>query len=98
MKFTVNGMKWSMKFTDKDLDEQREDMYMGLTKFIDQEILIRKGMSRRLTRMTVIHELCHCFLFSYGITTGAYDEEQLCKFVAANIDQIIDLTDEFLSK
>lgn len=100
MKFTVNRLEWSMIFTDADKAflNQNDDAFLGLTEYLDQSISIRKGMSEQMTRSTVIHELCHCFLFSFGFCAESYDEEQVCNFFGSHADAILDLTDKFMKE
>ena len=100
MKFIVNKLEWSIKHVNEDkvLLNHEDETFLGLTDYIKQTISIRKGMSEQLTRQTVIHELCHCFLFSFGISTESYDEEQVCNFFGSHADTILDLTDKFMKK
>lgn len=100
MKFTVNNLDWEIYFENGDSVHlnQGEDTILGLTEYIDQTISIRKGMSQQLTRSTVIHELCHCFLFSFGFCAGSYDEEAVCNLFGSHADSILSLTDKFLKE
>lgn len=100
MKFIVNNLEWEMNFEDGDTVHlnQDDDTILGLTEYIEQTISIRKGMSDQLTRTTVIHELCHCFLFSYGFCAGSYDEEAVCNLFGSHADAILSLTDKFLKE
>ena len=100
MKFTVNNLDWEMNFEDGDkvhLNQDNETI-LGLTEYIDQKISIRNGLSQRLTRLTVIHELCHCFLFSFGFCADSYDEEAVCNLFGSHADAILSLTDKFLKE
>ena len=100
MKFTVNNLDWEMNFEDGDkvhLNQDNETI-LGLTEYIDQKISIRNGLSQRLTRSTVIHELCHCFLFSFGFCADSYDEEAVCNLFGSHADAILSLTDKFLKE
>lgn len=100
MKFTVNNLDWEMNFEDGDkvhLNQDNETI-LGLTEYIDQKISIRNGLSQRLTRSTVIHELCHCFLFSFGFCADSYDEEAVCNLFGSHADTILSLTDKFLKE
>lgn len=100
MKFIVNNLEWEMNFEDGDTVHlnQGDDTILGLTEYIEQTISIRKGMSDQLTRTTVIRELCHCFLFSYGFCAGSYDEEAVCNLFGSHADAILSLTDKFLKE
>ena len=55
-------------------------------------------MTKELTRSTVIHELCHCFLFSFGFCAESYDEEAVCNLFGSHADAILDLTDKFMKE
>lgn len=100
MKFTVNKLEWTMELVDEDkvLLNKEDGVILGLTDYIVQTISIRKGMSEQLTRRTVIHELCHCFLFSFGFNVSAYDEETVCNLFESHADSILKLTDKFMKK
>lgn len=100
MKFTVNNLDWEMNFEDDDKVHlnQNNETILGLTEYIDQKISIRNGLSQRLTRSTVIHELCHCFLFSFGFCADSYDEEAVCNLFGSHADAILSLTDKFLKE
>lgn len=100
MEFTVNKLNWKMEYIDSEnVQVNNEDgCFLGVTDFIDQRIIIRKGLTEQMTRQTVIHELCHCFLMSYAVHTSCYDEEQVCNFLGAYIDDILELTNKFMKK
>lgn len=100
MKFTVNNLEWTMVFADADkafLNENGNTI-LGLTEYVNQTISIRKGMTKELTRSTVIHELCHCFLFSFGFCAESYDEEAVCNLFGSHADAILNLTDKFMKE
>lgn len=98
MKFNVNGLGWCIEYVPEDKVYMNEHggMFFGLTEYNKQFISIREGLSKQMTRQTVIHELCHCFLFSYGISCDWYDEEQICNFFGSFADQIIRIADKFM--
>ena len=100
MKFTVNNLEWEMKYEDADKVHLNSDdnTFLGLTEYIEQTISIRNGMSKQLTRTTVIHELCHCFLFSFGFNADSYSEEAMCNLFGSHADMILSLTDKFLKE
>lgn len=100
MEFTVNNLEWAMNFADEDKVALNENgnTILGLTEYVKQTISIRNGMSEELTRSTVIHELCHCFLFSLGFCAESYDEEAVCNLFGSHADTILDLTDKFMKK
>ena len=93
MKTAVNGLEWNIEYADdKVLDNEGDGVVLGVTKFLEQKIYIRRGMSRR----TVIHELCHCFLFSLGFSSETFDEETVCNLFGNNGVRIIMITNEFM--
>ena len=69
MRFKANNLSWNIDFVneDKSLMNSDKEMYFGLTEYQSQKISIRTGLSKEMTRETVLHELVHCFLFSFGV-------------------------------
>lgn len=65
MRFKANNLTWNIDFVNEDKSLMNSDngMYFGLTEYQSQKISIRTGLSKEMTRETVIHELVHCFLF-----------------------------------
>ncbi|MCM1060939.1 MAG: hypothetical protein NC452_11700 [Eubacterium sp.] len=65
---------------------------MGVTYFSELQIYIDKNLSMELMRQTVIHELIHAFLFSYGIHVECGNskdtEEAFCDFCGAHFDNL----------
>ena len=96
MKTGVNGLEWNIEYADdRVLDSEGDGVVLGVTKFLEQKIYIRRGMSKELTRRTVIHELCHCFLFSLGFSMDCYTEETMCDLFGNYADHIVGLADDF---
>ena len=100
MKFTVNKLDWNIEYIDADnVQVNNEDgCFLGLTDYLEQKIIIRTGLTEQMTRQTVVHELVHCFLMSHAVHTSCYDEEQICNFLGAYIDDIMELTNKFMKK
>lgn len=99
MKFKANNLTWDIDYveSDKTLINNEHGIYLGLCEYIPQRISIRSGMTKEMTRETVIHELVHCFLFSFGnYGRTEINEEQVCNFVGSHIDKIIEVADKFL--
>ena len=46
---------------------------------------------RSLRRQTVIHELVHALLFSYGIDIEGATEENVCDLIGAHLDELVKL-------
>ena len=97
MKININNYKWTVKFEDPDADVLNNGgCFIGLTVYQELKIYIRKGLPEEVARSTVIHELCHAFLFTYGIQADDYDEEQVCNFFGTHADRILKLTDRIM--
>ena len=94
MKVLINGYPFKVKFVDGDTHKMKpdKDSYnLGLIEYLDGVIRIRKGLNRRTTRATVIHELTHAFLFAFGYTMEG--EESVCEFFGSQGDSIIQMAD-----
>ena len=95
----INNLNWRITFEEPDNPILNEDgFYLGLTVFNELKIYIRKGLPKGLTKTTVIHELCHAFLFSFGTQNDAYNEEQLCDIFGAHAEQIVQMADKIIAK
>lgn len=86
----INGMKWNIEFLNKDDDRlyYEDDYCLGITLFNELKIFLSNDMPCDLCKQTVIHELTHAFLFSYGIHLNTDDEESVCDFVCAYLTKI----------
>ncbi len=94
MKVLINGYPFKVKFVDGNSHKMKPDKdhyNLGLVECADGVIRIRKGMNRRITRSTVIHELTHAFIFAFGYTIEG--EEAMCDFFGSQGDDIIQMAD-----
>lgn len=67
---------------------------LGITDPARQRIAIHKDLPQQQKRRTLVHELAHAYLFSYGIRSGAgFDEEAICDFVSIYGREIIAAAD-----
>ena len=99
MKIKIHKDVWKVKLTGGDKKKMTPDeksYNLGLTEYGKQTINIRKGLSLSVARSTVIHELVHVFLFSYGNTVEG--EEQMCDFFGVHADDILTLTDQIMER
>lgn len=97
MEIDINGVKWLVEAADgktKKLHPEKDRINLGLTEYCKGIITIRQGMSESVTRSTVIHELIHAFLFSFGYEVNG--EESMCNFFGSQADRIMKLTDEIM--
>ena len=74
----------------KKMNPDPNSYNFGLTEY--KELLI----SIMVTRSTLIHELVHAFMFSYGHTVEG--EEAMCDFFGVHGDEIIDLTNQIIER
>ena len=99
MKVKIYKDIWKVKLTDankKKMTPDAEHCNLGLTEYDKLRINIRTGLSESVARSTVIHELTHAFLFSYG--NQVEGEEQMCDFFGVHGDDIISLADQIMKE
>ncbi len=91
----INGLKWKIFFvaseSPKLTDEDNKRNILGITYFRECEIYIDKSLNKPLRRQTVIHELVHALLFSYGIDIEGATEENVCDLIGAHLDELVKL-------
>lgn len=99
MNIKIHNDIWKVKLTDgskKKMTPDAEHYNFGLCEYDKQVINIRSGLSKSVARSTIIHELVHAFLFSYGNTVEG--EEQMCDFFGVHADDILTLTDQIMER
>ena len=73
MKFIMNGKEWTIKETSQEkiceafgeTPATSEGVYYGLTIPEKQEVWLWEEIIGEQKRKTLIHELTHCYIFSY---------------------------------
>lgn len=71
----------------------------GLTDYESLEITIAPNLCGENKKRTVIHEIIHAYCYSIGYCNkNKYDSEELCEFVAHNLETIKKLSDEALEE
>lgn len=99
MTVKINQDSWEIRMLKPDkkkLNPHEGSMFLGLTEYQKGIISLRKGLSRSETRATIIHELSHAFLFSFGYRVD--DEESMCNFWGAQGDAICSMADKIMEK
>ena len=92
MKIKIHNDVWKVKLVDANAKKMNPDpnsYNFGLTEYKELLISIMDGRSESVTRSTLIHELVHAFLFSYGHTVD---------FFGVHGDEIIDLTNQIMGR
>lgn len=90
--FVIREMK-----DESELQADEGVVLLGITNYLKQEIILRSGMSKALLYETLIHELTHAFLFSYGYSNvETFNHEQICEFVGCYAGDIIKTADKYI--
>lgn len=95
----INGLWWNVTlvpWNNYNLINFNGKYTIGMTDTEYKTIYINNQLSEALFRKTLIHELTHAWLYSYGIVLDISTEEFVCDFVAANSDDILSKADEYL--
>lgn len=99
MKIKIHNDIWKVKLVASDakkMNPSENSFNFGLTEYLKLQINIRSGIPESVARPTIIHELTHAFLFSYG--NKVEGEEQMCEFYGVHGDEIITLTDRIMKE
>lgn len=102
MEFEMNGTVWEIQETTEDviknlsLDNTLD--YFGLSLFFEQQIFIRKDLSRARKRKTLYHELTHVYLNEFvNSNIDKVSEEELCEIVANSHDIIHNIVEDYFN-
>lgn len=93
--FMVNGYPWNIKFVEpySPMLMDRTGKYTkATTDPISLTIYICRGLDPYMLKKVLIHELGHCYIFSYGLIDDIHKavkpeywleaEEWICNFIA----------------
>ena len=107
----IGNLDWEIILTDdyceKLYDEGENlkklslsDVAMGMCYKPDCQIFVSKNMSKKNLRRTIMHELTHAVIYTYGsmVSKDSLDEEEICNFMEIHLDEIQKLTDEAFKK
>ena len=85
MKFEMNGRTFTIKHASEnelwgEIGEQnkKDSNYFGRFRPYDQEILLSDELSKEQERYTLIHELTHCYIWTYMSKFDSLEEEDIC--------------------
>ena len=95
--FTINGYDWNIVFCRRGSEELRRSdgsITVGVTDWNDRTVYLSDMLKGAFLRKVFIHEVCHCAVFSYGISLSLEQEEFLCDFVASYGDEIFRIVDD----
>lgn len=94
MSFEINGIIWNMIFDNPNSDNLRRSdgsLAVGVTDSSDRTVIISDMLHGKFLKKVLIHEICHCVCFSYGIRIPIDQEEFLCDFVASYGEEVVDI-------
>lgn len=95
----VNGLDWSIVFTDRDEDLIINGVvHLGVTDRSTQTVYLNASLQGELLRKVLVHELTHVWIFSFGYELDRETEEMFCSFVDTFAEDIIDNSDRFLKE
>jgi hypothetical protein len=103
MRIRINGLNWTVQNVAREDDRLILDdsVCLGITYCKDLNIFMDEELPITLYRQTLIHELVHAFIFSFGVHVIADEddtEEFICDFIGAHLDDIYRLTNKIISK
>lgn len=88
MKIEINNLTWEIEFVERDSKFLKLDdpdlVNAGITDRHDLKIYIDQSLSDDMIQRTIIHELTHAFIFSYGYS-DMMNEEEICKFIESHL-------------
>lgn len=88
MKFKINDLTWKIEFVERDSGFLKFDdpdlVNAGITDWHDLKIYIDQSLSDDMIQRTIIHELTHAFIFSYGYS-DMMNEEEICNFIESHL-------------
>ena len=98
MMIEINGIQWNIIFTNNTDNLKRPDgsITLGVTDILCRTIFIWAGLTGRMLRKVVIHELSHAFVFSHEYELSLDEEEFLCSFIDTYALDILSMADELI--
>lgn len=97
----INNIPWELKFVygaNRNLIRDDGTITIGMTDNKTKTIYINKNLNNKLLYNVLCHELVHAFCFSYDIYMDSEQEERLAQFISYYGKEIINHTDEILSR
>lgn len=96
----INSINWSVIFCEKgepaldgDTSEtagsEINESTLSITWFSQARIYVRKDVHNDIVYRTLKHELCHAYLFSYGLDGNDMSEEDIACFLESHAENIV---------
>lgn len=88
MKIEVNNLTWEIELVERDSEFLKLDdhdlMNAGITDGHDLKVYIDQSLPVDMIQRTIIHELTHAFIISYGYS-DMMNEEEVCNFIESHL-------------
>lgn len=101
MTFEINSIPWTIQMESANnpmFTDNSDNEYFGFCIYSTQTIILRNDMPTELLEQTLIHELTHAVVFSFGLSGYEFDEEKMCNFVGAHLKQIHRITKRYMKE
>ena len=77
----INNINWKVEYAPLDCA-------FGETDFVSSAIRIEQNINKDLLEPTLMHEITHAYLFSYGFNTQKeFPLEQVCDIIGHNFKE-----------
>jgi len=87
MRFVINKRNWNVKLVAEDskyLCVEEGEEVCGITSFAKATIYLNKEIDKDVMKDTIVHELTHAYLFTYGFNQFEnFNEENVCDVFGA---------------
>ena len=96
-KVKINNIDYGIKVIDWDDERLRMpdgDYHFGVTNFKEKEIYIANNLKDETMTNTLIHELTHAFIDSYGLLQVEWNDEIVADFMGAHLENIVNTLQE----
>ena len=105
MTFKMNNRTWEIEEVSADwlLDEYKKECgdatyCFGLCRYSLQKIYLNEEVHEEQKRQTLLHELMHCYVWSYVCGFNNISEEALCDISANSHDIIHEIVEKYFHK
>lgn len=99
MTFEINGYIWDIFYVPSKSNHLRRSdgsYTVGMTDFAVLRVYLSDRLKGRFLRKVLCHELCHCFMFSYGISIPIEQEEFIADWISVYGEDLIYLLDDLM--
>lgn len=94
MELKIHNNTYNLYFVDEHDDRllmPDNEYHTGVTNFTKKEIYIRNNLNVDSYRYTVVHELTHAIIDSYGLLQVDWNDEIVADFIANYYYDIIEI-------